>query len=202
MSNKLKRKHKKHKQAKQPEDVRLGQPNRRLEKKRFEEILKIQSLALANRFKKTNIPKAILGISGGVDSTWALIVTCEAFKYLKRPLTDIIGVTMPGLATTSHTKINAHELMEALSVTAKEIDITEACKTHFKAINQPPNQYDTTYENVQARERTMVLMNLSNQMNGLVVGTGNLSELALGWCTFDAPRGKPTWILNSSNSAY
>lgn len=152
---------------------------------RCEEIIKIQSYGLMKRLESIGCRKAIIGISGGLDSTLALLVTVEAFKQLGIPLENIIGVTMPGLATSDRTKNNAWLLMQGLGVTPKEIAIGKAVAQHFEDIGQDENKYDATYENSQARERTQILMDLANKENGIVIGTGDMSELALGWCTYN-----------------
>lgn len=152
---------------------------------RCKEIFEMQSHALAKRLEHTGM-KAVIGVSGGSDSTWALLVIMRALKKLGRPTTDCIGVSMPGFATSNRTKGNAWKLMEALGITAKEIDITEICKAELKALGHSEDVQDITFENVQARTRTQILMNLANQEGGLVIGTGDLSELALGWCTYNA----------------
>ena len=153
--------------------------------RRCEEILDIQSFGLMKRLDAIGCKKAVVGISGGLDSTLALLVTVRAFDRLGIPRTGIIAVTMPGLATTSRTKNNAWQLMEKLGVTSLEIPIGEAVALHFRDIGQDPQKYDATYENSQARERTQILMDLANKENGIVVGTGDMSELALGWCTYN-----------------
>ncbi|HWQ43754.1 MAG TPA: NAD(+) synthase [Desulfosporosinus sp.] len=149
------------------------------------EIFRIQSVGLAQRLLKTGIKKAVLGISGGLDSTLALLVTCAAFEKLKLPNENIVGVTMPGFGTSGRTFRNSHDLMQGLGVSTKEISIKEACSHHLEAIGHDLSVHDITYENAQARERTQILMDLANQICGLVVGTGDLSELALGWCTYN-----------------
>jgi NAD+ synthase (glutamine-hydrolysing) len=153
--------------------------------KRCKEIINIQATGLYQRLSKIGAKKAIVGISGGLDSTLALIVTVEAFKKLKAPLNGIIAVTMPGFGTTDRTYKNALTLMKELGVTTKEISIKDACIQHFNDIGHDINTHDITYENVQARERTQILMDLSNKEGGIVIGTGDLSELALGWCTYN-----------------
>ena len=152
---------------------------------RCKEIINIQSYGLMKRLEAIGCRKAIVGISGGLDSTLALLVTVNAFDRLKIPREGIIGVTMPGLATTSRTKSNAKALMDYLGVTSFEIPIAEAIAVHFKDIRQDPEKYDATYENSQARERTQILMDLANKEGGIVIGTGDMSELALGWCTYN-----------------
>lgn len=153
--------------------------------KRCKEIINIQAAGLYQRLSKIGAKKAVIGISGGLDSTLALIVTVEAFKKLKAPLSGIIAVTMPGFGTTGRTYNNALTLMKELGVTTKEISIKDACIQHYSDIGHDINTHDITYENVQARERTQILMDLSNKEGGIVVGTGDLSELALGWCTYN-----------------
>lgn len=152
---------------------------------RCKEILNIQATGLYQRMNKINSKKAIVGISGGLDSTLALLVTVEAMKKLKIPMSNIIAITMPGFGTTSRTYNNAITLMKELGVTIKEISIKEAVIQHFKDINHDINNHDITYENSQARERTQILMDVANIEGGIVVGTGDLSELALGWATYN-----------------
>ncbi len=154
-------------------------------KERREEITNIQTWGLAKRLKAIGCKNAIIGISGGLDSTLALLVTVAAFDKLNLDRKGIIAVTMPGFGTTSRTHSNARELMELLGVTILEIPIGEAVIQHLKDINHPEDSYDATYENSQARERTQILMDLANKYNGIVIGTGDLSELALGWCTYN-----------------
>lgn len=154
-------------------------------KERCEEILRLQATGLACRLKKTGMKKAVIGISGGLDSTLALLVTKEAFDMLGYPSKDIIAITMPGFGTTKQTKTSADGLMELVGADARTIDITASCRQHMKDIGQAEDCYDVTYENIQARERTKILMNIANKVGGLVVGTGDLSELALGWCTYN-----------------
>ncbi|WP_244833087.1 NAD(+) synthase [Clostridium sp. BJN0001] len=153
--------------------------------KRSKEILNLQSMGLAQRLKKINCKKAIIGISGGLDSTLALIVTVEAFKINKYDTNGIIAITMPGFGTTNRTLDNSKKLMKILSVTSCEIPIKEACIEHYNNIGHDINIHNITYENVQARERTQILMDMANKHNGIVIGTGDLSELALGWCTYN-----------------
>ena len=152
---------------------------------RCREIFRLQSTGLSERMRKTGIKKAVIGLSGGLDSTLALLVTAEALKALKLPLSGIVGVTMPGLGTTDRTYQNALTLMEELGVTKREIPIRDACLLHYRDIGHETDNYDVTFENVQARERTQILFDIANQEGGLVVGTGDLSELALGWCTYN-----------------
>lgn len=152
---------------------------------RSEEIFSIQVAGLAKRMEHTGMRHAVLGISGGLDSTLALLVTRKTFDLLNLPTANIIAVTMPGFGTTDRTYNNALKLMEALDVTTREVGIKAACLQHFADIGHDPDLHDVTYENVQARERTQVLMDLANKVNGLVVGTGDLSELGLGWATYN-----------------
>lgn len=153
--------------------------------KRCEEIFAIQTAGLAKRLEHTGIKKAVLGISGGLDSTLALIVTVKAFDMLGISRNNILAITMPGFGTTDATYENALQLIKSFGAIKKEINIRKACLQHFEDIGHDPSVYDVTYENVQARERTQILMDIANKLNGLVVGTGDLSELALGWCTYN-----------------
>ena len=153
---------------------------------RCEEIFSIQTEALAKRIVHTNARSIVIGISGGLDSTLALLVCVKTMDMLKRPRKEVIGITMPGFGTTDRTYNNAISLMKSLDITIKEISIREACIRHFLDINHDINVHDVTYENAQARERTQILMDVANQCNGFVVGTGDLSELALGWATYNA----------------
>lgn len=154
-------------------------------KERCEDIFNIQVAGLAKRMEYAGLKHAVIGISGGLDSTLALIVTKKTFEILGLPSENILAVTMPGFGTTDQTYNNAIALMKSLNVTLREISIKEACLLHFKDIGHDPSICDTTYENVQARERTQILMDISNKIGGLVVGTGDLSEFALGWCTYN-----------------
>ncbi len=154
-------------------------------RERAERILEIQAHALARRISHIHARTAVLGISGGLDSTLALLVTCRAFDLLKKPREDILAVSMPGFGTTVKTKNNATALMQALGVTQRQIGISQTVLKHFKDIGHDPDELNTTYENAQARYRTMLLMDLAGDAGGLVVGTGDLSELALGWCTYN-----------------
>lgn len=156
-----------------------------LRDERCREISDIQAAGLAKRLAHTGIRKAILGISGGLDSTLALLITVRAFDLLAIPRENIIAVTMPGFGTTNVTYENALRLVEAFGAQLQDIDIRPACLQQFKDIGHDPSVYDVTYENVQARERTQILMDIANKQNGLVIGTGDLSELALGWCTYN-----------------
>ena len=153
--------------------------------KRCEEILSIQSMGLKKRYEHTGCRKAVIGVSGGLDSTLALLVTVRTFDMLKIERKNIIAVTMPCFGTTDRTYDNACKLTEVLGATLKEVDIKEAVTIHFKDIGQNPEHHDVTYENGQARERTQVLMDIANQENGMVIGTGDMSELALGWATYN-----------------
>ena len=159
-------------------------PHRRDENS--QEIFAIQSTGLARRLRHTGVRQAVIGVSGGLDSTLALLVMLEAFGRLGLDRKGIIGVTMPGPGTSIRTRQNAMKLMEALGITAREISITKAVELHLADIQHPVGKHDVTFENTQARERTQVLMNVANQVGGFVVGTGDLSEAALGWCTFNA----------------
>lgn len=152
---------------------------------RCEEILFIQSEGLAKRITHTHSKTVVLGISGGLDSTLALLVCVHAFDRLGLDRKGIVGVTMPGFGTTDRTYTNAVQLMKYLGVTMREINIVEACRVHFNDLGHDAEVHDVTYENSQARERTQILMDAANQMNGFVVGTGDLSELALGWATYN-----------------
>ncbi len=152
---------------------------------RCSDIFAIQYTGLAKRVMHTNAKSLVIGISGGLDSTLALLVAVRACDYLKLDRKTVIGVTMPGFGTTDRTYNNAIFLMQALGVTIKEIPIGEAAMQHFASIGHNPELHDITYENTQARERTQILMDLANKENGLVVGTGDLSELALGWATYN-----------------
>ena len=152
---------------------------------RCREILAIQAHGLKKRLEHTGCPPAVIGISGGLDSTLALLVTAEAFDLLKRPRREIIAVTMPCFGTTSRTRGNAEALCGALGVTLRTVDIREAAARHLSDIGHDGATPDVTYENAQARERTQVLMDIANMAGGLVVGTGDLSELALGWATYN-----------------
>ncbi len=148
-------------------------------------ILDIQSAGLKKRILHTNVKTALIGISGGLDSTLALICAVRAMDSLSRPRTDVIAVTMPCFGTTKRTKSNAERLCEKLGVSFKDVNISESVLSHFKDIGQPSDKYDVTFENAQARERTQVLMDIANMTGGMVIGTGDLSELALGWATYN-----------------
>ena len=150
-----------------------------------EEILNIQVLGLTKRLYHINAQKAVIGISGGLDSTLALLVTVKAFDKMGLDRKGIIGITMPGFGTTDRTYQNAMKLMKTLGITIREINIAKAVTQHFEDIGHDMKLHDITYENSQARERTQILMDVANQVNGIVVGTGDLSELALGWATYN-----------------
>ncbi len=152
---------------------------------RCEEIFTIQTLGLAKRLKHTYCKSAVIGISGGLDSTLALLVTVKTFDMLGLDRKGIIGITMPGFGTTDRTYNNALTLIKELGVTLREIPIAAACRQHFADIGLPEDDRSVTYENSQARERTQILMDVANMTGGMVVGTGDLSELALGWATFN-----------------
>ena len=152
---------------------------------RCQDITSIQVNALATRLSHIGCKTAIIGISGGLDSTLALLVTVLAFDRLGWSRNRVVGVTMPGYGTTSRTKSNAEVLMERLGISSNEISIKDACNQHFADISHDPSVHDATYENSQARERTQILMDLANKKGGIVIGTGDLSELALGWATYN-----------------
>lgn len=149
------------------------------------ETLMIQAMALKKRLEHTHCKSAVVGISGGLDSTLAILVTAKAYDLLGLDRKDILGVTMPCFGTTDRTYQNACLLVEKLGATLKEVDIKEAVTLHFKDIDHDMDVHDVTYENSQARERTQVLMDIANQTNGMVIGTGDMSELALGWATYN-----------------
>lgn len=153
--------------------------------KRCMDIFEMQVAGLKKRLSTVG-GKLIVGVSGGLDSTLALLAAAQTVKSAGKPLSDVVGITMPCFGTTQRTYSNAQKLMETLGVSAVEINIKDACMGHFKDIGHDPNVYDLTYENSQARERTQVLMDYAGKVGGLVVGTGDLSELALGWCTYNA----------------
>jgi NAD+ synthase (glutamine-hydrolysing) len=152
---------------------------------RCQEIFSIQTAGLAKRLEHTHSEKVLVGISGGLDSTLALLVCAETFKLLKKDPKNIVAVTMPGFGTTDKTYSNALTLMKLLGSDCREISIREAVLQHFKDIGHDPELHDVTYENAQARERTQILMDIANKEHGLVVGTGDLSEIALGWSTYN-----------------
>lgn len=152
---------------------------------RCEEIIAIQTAGLAKRMEHTDARRLVIGISGGLDSTLALLICERACRALKRPASDILAVTMPGFGTTDRTHDNALTMCRLLGAELREIPISECCLRHFGDIGHDPAERTTTYENVQARERTQILMDLANKTGGLVVGTGDLSEIALGWSTYN-----------------
>ncbi len=153
--------------------------------KRCQEILSIQALGLKKRLEHTGCKSAVVGISGGLDSTLALLVMARAFDMLDIPRSCITAVTMPCFGTTDRTYTNACELTRILGATLREVDIREAVTTHFRDIGHDPENHDVTYENSQARERTQIIMDIANQTGGMVIGTGDMSELALGWATYN-----------------
>ena len=153
--------------------------------KRCEEILKIQSTGLAKRMMHIHCNKLVLGISGGLDSTHALLVAVETLRKLNIPIDNLICITMPGFGTTNLTYTNACNLVKLIGATLKEINIKDASLQHFKDIGHDVDVHDVTYENTQARERTQILMDYANKIGAIVIGTGDLSELALGWCTYN-----------------
>lgn len=161
-----------------PSDVKMKE-------KRCEQILSIQANGLKKRYEHIGARTAVIGISGGLDSTLALLVTVRAFDMLHLPRKNIIAVTMPCFGTTERTHDNAVLLTESVGATLREINIKEAVMVHFRDIGQDPENHDITYENGQARERTQILMNVANKEGGLVIGTGDMSELALGWATYN-----------------
>ena len=150
------------------------------------EIFNIQCAGLAKRLEATRSNRAVIGLSGGLDSTLALLVVAETFKLLNRPVSEILALTMPGFGTTNRTKNNAVELAKLLGVELRTVDIQKACLQHFADIGHDPQKLNVTYENVQARERTQILMDIANSEGGIVIGTGDLSEIALGWSTYNA----------------
>ena len=153
--------------------------------KRCDEILSLQSMGLKKRLEHTNCKHAVVGISGGLDSTLAVLVTARAFDLLDIPRENLICVTMPCFGTTDRTYQNAVSLIKELGATLKEVRIEKAVRQHFADIGHDENNHDVTYENSQARERTLILMDMANQYNGMVIGTGDMSELALGWATYN-----------------
>ena len=152
---------------------------------RCKEIFNIQAAALAKRLEHVGLKKAVIGISGGLDSTLALLVIVKTFKLLNIDNKNIITITMPGFGTTDRTYNNALTLCKELNCDLREINIVKAALQHFEDIGHDKDIHDVTYENVQARERTQILMDIANKEGGLLIGTGDLSELALGWCTYN-----------------
>ena len=172
-------------------------------------VFEVQIAALTRRMEAVGGPKLVIGVSGGLDSTLALLVSVETMRRLGRPVTDVHALTLPCFGTTSRTHDNAVALMQTLGVTLLEISIKDAAAAHCRDIGHPVDQFDTTFENVQARERTQVLMDYACRIGGFVVGTGDLSELSLGWCTFNAdhmsmygvnagvPKSMIRWIIDA-----
>lgn len=154
-------------------------------KERTELILSMQANALAKRLRHTNAKTAVVGISGGLDSTLALVVTARAFDIINKDKSEIIAVTMPGFGTTGRTFDNALKLIDCIGATSRTVNIAESVLKHFEDIGHDKDVLDVTYENAQARTRTLILMDIANKTGGLVIGTGDLSELALGWCTYN-----------------
>jgi len=161
------------------------------------ETLEIQSFALAHRMKKAYAKKMVLGISGGLDSTLALVVLARCCEVLGWEKSNIVAVTMPGFGTTGRTKNNALELAKIIGAEIREISISDACIQHFKDIGHDPQLRNAVYENTQARERTQILMDIANAENGLVIGTGDLSEISMGWCTYNGDQ-MSMYSLNST----
>jgi NAD+ synthase (glutamine-hydrolysing) len=153
--------------------------------RRCEEILTIQAMGLKKRLVHTHANSAVVGISGGLDSTLALLVTAKAFDMIGRDRSEILSVTMPCFGTTDRTYQNACRMARQLGTTLREVPIADAVNIHFRDIGHDPENHDVTYENGQARERTQVLMDLANETGGMVIGTGDMSELALGWATYN-----------------
>jgi len=174
----------------------------RTRNERCEEVFNIQVQGLAKRLQFTGIKKAVIGVSGGLDSTQALMVCARAMDHLGLPRTNILAYTMPGFATSSRTLAQAHQLMQAVGCTPQEMDIRPSCLQMLKDLGHPfvngEPVYDVTFENVQAGERTSHLFRLANFHNGLVVGTGDLSELALGWCTYGVGDHMSHYAVNAS----
>lgn len=160
-------------------------PEDNLIKDRMMEILNLQAIGLAERMRFIGSEKLVLGLSGGLDSTWALIVCLNAMDILHKDYQDIVTISMPGFGTSERTKANAKQLADVCGTTFKEIDITTVANQHFKDIDHDPSNTNITFENAQARERTQILMDIAGDVHGFVVGTGDLSELALGWCTYN-----------------
>ncbi len=154
-------------------------------RKHCEDVFRIQVMGLKKRMEHTGAATAVVGISGGLDSTLALLVTARAFDLMKKSRKDIVAVTMPGFGTTDRTYDNAVNMIKQLDATFMEVSIKDAVRQHFKDINHAEDNHDVTYENAQARERTQILMDIANQKNGMVIGTGDMSELALGWATYN-----------------
>ena len=161
------------------------------------DIFNIQIAGLAQRFEHTHARSMVIGVSGGLDSTLALLAASECTKLLDLPPDTVKAYTMPGFGTTSHTRSNSEKLCDALGIPVKTIDITPACRQHFADIEHDPAELTNTYENVQARERTQILMDIANKTGGMVIGTGDLSEAALGWCTYNGDH-MSMYAVNSS----
>ena len=173
-------------QLNRPVDPHPFVPSKKSERaRRCREIFAIQAAALQKRLEHIGSRTCVLGISGGLDSTLALLATYRTFEIMRKDPGDIVCVTMPGFGTTGRTLENAEKLCEGLGVTLKRIDITQACLAHFRLIGHDPEKHDVVFENVQARERTQILMDLANELGGIVIGTGDLSESALGWSTYN-----------------
>ena len=151
----------------------------------FDDILEIQAEGLAKRLTHAGVTKSVIGVSGGLDSTLALLSVVKTYDKLGLSRDNIVGITMPGFGTTGRTYNNSIKLMGMLGITVKEISIAKSVLQHFEDIGHDPKVHDVTYENSQARERTQILMDYANRINGMVIGTGDLSELALGWCTYN-----------------
>lgn len=166
-------------------------------KERADLILAMQANGLAKRLKHTGAKCAVIGISGGLDSTLALLVTARAFDIVGKERKDIIAVTMPGFGTTGKTHVNALKLISCVGATAREVNISKSVLQHFKDIGHDKETLDVTYENAQARTRTLILMDVANKESGVVIGTGDLSELALGWCTYNGDH-MSMYAVNSS----
>ena len=167
-------------------DARPFVPNNNEKRdERCKEVIALQAQGLAKRLRHIKAKSAVIGLSGGLDSTLALLVTCRAFDLCKLDRKGILAVTMPGFGTTDRTYQNALSLAKEAGVSLKEVSIAAAVRQHFNDIGQDESVRDVTYENSQARERTQILMDLANKSGGIVIGTGDLSELALGWCTYN-----------------
>ena len=154
-------------------------------RKHCQDVFQIQAMGLKKRMEHTNAATAVIGISGGLDSTLALLVIAHSFDLMKKSRKDIIAVTMPGFGTTDRTYDNAVNMIKQLGATFMEVSIKDSVRQHFNDIGHDENNHDVTYENAQARERTQILMDIANQKNGMVIGTGDMSELALGWATYN-----------------
>ena len=154
-------------------------------RKHCEDVFSIQAMGLKKRMEHTGAATAVIGISGGLDSTLALLVIAKAFDLMKKSRKDIVAVTMPGFGTTDRTYDNAVSMIKQLGATFMEVSIKDSVRQHFKDIGHDESKHDVTYENAQARERTQILMDIANQKNGMVIGTGDMSELALGWATYN-----------------